>query len=213
MKTYNKIIALVAAGLACSAVASKASLVSIAPGDTENVSTSSDSTSADLTSANQVGTTLNSPYDNGIDAGTLSTSVYNIGANNPLGGLTFLYTITLTAGSVEQLTLNGFLTSVDFANISTTTPGDIVDTVDYNPGFLQVTLNDTDDSPLTISFEVDTSSSTYGVNIGSTQDGNASGNLNEYAPVPEPTTLTAGALLLLPFGVGALRSLRKERSV
>ena len=31
------------------------------------------------------------------------------------------------------------------------------------------------------------------------------------APVPEPTTLVAGALLLLPFGVSTLRILRKKR--
>ena len=36
--------------------------------------------------------------------------------------------------------------------------------------------------------------------------------VSEPAPVPEPTTLVAGALLLLPFGVGAIRSLRKERT-
>ncbi len=32
------------------------------------------------------------------------------------------------------------------------------------------------------------------------------------AAVPEPTTMVAGALLLLPFGAGALRSLRKSRA-
>lgn len=31
-------------------------------------------------------------------------------------------------------------------------------------------------------------------------------------PVPEPTTMIAGALLLLPFGASALRSLRKNRT-
>jgi hypothetical protein len=31
------------------------------------------------------------------------------------------------------------------------------------------------------------------------------------APVPEPTTIVAGASMLLPFGVGALRILRKSR--
>ncbi len=31
------------------------------------------------------------------------------------------------------------------------------------------------------------------------------------APVPEPTTMIAGALLLLPFGVSTLRVLRKSR--
>ena len=31
------------------------------------------------------------------------------------------------------------------------------------------------------------------------------------APVPEPTTMIAGALLLLPFGASTLRMLRKSR--
>lgn len=31
------------------------------------------------------------------------------------------------------------------------------------------------------------------------------------APVPEASTIMAGALMLLPFGIGAVRSLRKER--
>jgi choice-of-anchor C domain-containing protein len=30
--------------------------------------------------------------------------------------------------------------------------------------------------------------------------------------IPEPTTIVAGALMLLPFGIGAFRSLRKERT-
>jgi len=33
------------------------------------------------------------------------------------------------------------------------------------------------------------------------------------APLPEPTTMIAGALLLLPFGVNAIRFLRKHRGV
>ncbi len=33
------------------------------------------------------------------------------------------------------------------------------------------------------------------------------------APVPEPTTVFAGAMLLLPLGLGAVRSLRKNRNV
>jgi hypothetical protein len=33
------------------------------------------------------------------------------------------------------------------------------------------------------------------------------------APVPEPTTLIAGALLLLPFGASTLRIVRKSRMV
>ena len=36
--------------------------------------------------------------------------------------------------------------------------------------------------------------------------------VNGVAPVPEPTTVAAGALLLLPFGVSTLRKLRKNRA-
>ena len=32
------------------------------------------------------------------------------------------------------------------------------------------------------------------------------------APIPEPTTMFAGAMLLLPLGLGAVRSLRKSRN-
>jgi len=35
---------------------------------------------------------------------------------------------------------------------------------------------------------------------------------NQTAPVPEPTTVFAGAMLLLPLGLGAVRSLRKSRN-
>jgi hypothetical protein len=35
----------------------------------------------------------------------------------------------------------------------------------------------------------------------------------EASPVPEPTTVLAGALLLLPLGIGAVRSMRKVRAV
>jgi hypothetical protein len=32
------------------------------------------------------------------------------------------------------------------------------------------------------------------------------------SPVPEPTTIISGAMLLLPFGVGAVRFFRKQRA-
>jgi hypothetical protein len=35
---------------------------------------------------------------------------------------------------------------------------------------------------------------------------------SQAAPVPEPTTVFAGAMLLLPLGLGAVRSLRKNRN-
>ena len=34
----------------------------------------------------------------------------------------------------------------------------------------------------------------------------------QLVPIPEPTTMIAGALLLLPFGASTLRMLRKTRT-
>jgi hypothetical protein len=45
---------------------------------------------------------------------------------------------------------------------------------------------------------------------GSIQD-TYSQNIQVLAPVPEPTTMIAGALLLLPFGASTLRILRKRQ--
>ena len=36
------------------------------------------------------------------------------------------------------------------------------------------------------------------------------GDNNDLAAVPEPTTMIAGALLLLPFGMSTLRALRRR---
>jgi len=47
--------------------------------------------------------------------------------------------------------------------------------------------------------------------LGSWND--AVGGTSVPVPVPEVSTVMAGALMLLPFGVGAIRSLRKERAV
>jgi hypothetical protein len=59
-----------------------------------------------------------------------------------------------------------------------------------------------------------------GIEIGNWDNGNAiipaSANIDSItvpgvAPVPEPTTIIAGAMLLLPFGASTLRILRKIR--
>lgn len=51
-------------------------------------------------------------------------------------------------------------------------------------------------------------------NFGQIQDGfSADGpTLAPAAPVPEASTVVAGALMLLPLGIGAVRALRKERT-
>lgn len=54
---------------------------------------------------------------------------------------------------------------------------------------------------------IDGGSGPWGDNAGS---GNGSTSIP--VPVPEASTVVAGALMLLPFGIGAVRSLRKERN-
>jgi hypothetical protein len=53
----------------------------------------------------------------------------------------------------------------------------------------------------------------FGTSGATVQDGTSINTLPIYAPVPEPTTVLAGALMLLPLGIGAMRCLRKERAV
>jgi hypothetical protein len=52
--------------------------------------------------------------------------------------------------------------------------------------------------------------------VGAVSGGAGSGQSQEFfmlgTPIPEPTTMIAGALLLLPFGASTLRSLRKNRT-
>ena len=63
----------------------------------------------------------------------------------------------------------------------------------------------------TVKVVVGVSQTTFAPNIGNIQD-NIAGNAPTLGPVPEPSTIVAGALMLLPFGIGAIRSLRKDRT-
>jgi hypothetical protein len=59
---------------------------------------------------------------------------------------------------------------------------------------------------------IQTDVTTVGAGTGLEQD-NFQALGNTLAPIPEPTTIAAGALMLLPLGIGAMRSLRKDRTV
>lgn len=50
------------------------------------------------------------------------------------------------------------------------------------------------------------------ITIGTTSSGTTTYDFEPNAPVPEPTTMIAGALLLLPFGASTLRMLRKKQT-
>ena len=72
--------------------------------------------------------------------------------------------------------------------------------------FISVTWNYSAAPALTLVGSAWVTGSPYGNNVDYT-DGMVSGSLT---PVPEPTTIVAGALMLLPFGSGAVRQFRKK---
>ena len=66
-------------------------------------------------------------------------------------------------------------------------------------------------NPSVLKVVVDTSATSWAGANANVQD-NFAGNVPSLGPVPEPSTIVAGALMLLPFGIGAIRSLRKDRT-
>ena len=66
---------------------------------------------------------------------------------------------------------------------------------------------------LNLTFQFNPGASLTQLTTGSVQIGSYSGSFAAGASVPEPSTVVAGALLLLPFGVSAARILRKHKQV
>jgi hypothetical protein len=208
MKNYKTIIAAVALGLVCSAAASKATLIS--PGQTKDITGVGYTLGEGAVQIAQ----LVSPYVSfpvAQDTGTFTTTVYSGDSSNPLGGLTFVYTETLTQGDINGITVDGFGgAQVGVANLTGTAAdaGNVVYGPTGNINFawaLDATVGDV------LSFVVDTSAPYYGGNFANVQD-NFPAAAADLAPVPEPSTVVAGILMLLPFGISAVRSLRKERA-
>jgi hypothetical protein len=204
MKNYKTIIATVVLGLACSAFTGKAALVALTSGQ-QNV----DNSGSSYTVGGTAIATLVTPYNAGpgVDIGTITTTVFQ-GDPSGYGGLTFLYTLSVTTGDFNSLTVNGYSSPVGVAIVSGTTVGA---TASFINGFLRFNWASAAAAPSTISIAVATSIPFYGPSVGSVQDG-VTANGPILAPVPEPSTVLAGVLMLLPFGIGAVRSLRKERA-
>jgi len=207
MKNLKKIIAMVAVGLICSAITSEAS---ISVGLSANGLTS-------LTAI--VGATAIAPFtsSSGLD-GSLTSTVYSGGNGSTQGGYTFVYALSqLLAASdaVDGLSLGGFAgTTFTVAYIATGTVSAAGSIYSVNPtsGAITITLgnylkpgNTLDD------IVVYDSASSYAGNSAGVLD-NVGVATADLAPIPEPTTVMAGALMLLPFGIGAIRSLRKDRT-
>ncbi len=211
MKKYTKSIAMVVTGLACSALTSTAALSPLTPGGAGVTPPAIGS----LAGGTQVGTTLTSTYSfgSGADQGTIQSLVYSGVTANTLGGLTFAYIITVTAGDISAVGLSTF----PLANIlvGTIAGGTASSSADFTAGgtvnFHWVPSVLTAGTPT----EVIVGTSATGYQVGAavpldTYPGSV--GVPAYVPVPEPTTVVAGALMLLPFGMGAIRSLRKDRT-
>jgi hypothetical protein len=143
----------------------------------------------------------------GGDTGSLATYVYSGDTyNSTLGGLTYVYVLTITTGDLSaiQLTGNwGSTVAVGYGSLGSTPsfayyPGGTVDfTLSANSGTFYLVVG-------TASLQWEASSATL-------IDSGDSTPYKIYAPVPEAPTAMAGMLLLLPLGASTLRILRKSR--
>jgi len=207
MKKTKTIIAM-AAGLACSALTSHATLTDL----------------GSITDGSALGTAFVGNYgpvaDNVSDPatvlqGTISSWVLTGDVNNPygLGGETFVYQVNETGSDiVGDVSLNGF---GPVGNISV---GFVSKGAPFDPTGISQTVNGVIDVAFNQGFTglgdliyVYTSARGFVSLLDPVQDGVNSSAL-ALAPVPEPTTALAAALMMLPLGVGMVRALRKERS-
>lgn len=153
----------------------------------------------------------------GVSAsGTLTTT----GPLQPLTGpgLTGLsgYLITAITGTRNGVTITGIESNPNFPGVSVDSTGTV-----YFDNALIVTTYGVDVCGLNYY----AGGTTY--NLSTLLSPNLGGNLDTVlpysgvstlvtltiTPVPEPTTMIAGALLLLPFGASTVRVLRKNRTV
>jgi hypothetical protein len=167
-----------------------------------------------------------SAYSQGSGAfsGTVTSWALSGDTSNPLGGLDFLYQIHNTGSTqVEGLSLGGFDSIVlDVGYITTavlpTATGSVAGTI--IPADATRSLSTIHWDYIGTSL---TGGGTYGdilvVLTGMTGSEFANGSIQDtysqniqILAVPEPTTMIAGAMLLLPFGASTLRILRKNRT-
>jgi hypothetical protein len=144
---------------------------------------------------------------------------------NALGGLSFYYQVNnLPPGihAIERFTATGFaglVTDVTFipVGVPPTTADrsdlllDVGDTIGFNfpGGILGPNIPNGASSAILV---IHTSYvGPVGIREGGVIDG-VGRSVDILAPVPEPTTMVAGALLLLPFALSTVRRMRKNRT-
>jgi len=154
-------------------------------------------------------------------SGTLTTIVFDNDPNNALGGLTFLYILANSVTSIDDIHR---LTLVDWA-ASTQTRVD--NAANVNIGFVPANYVDRSANGDNIGFLwqnqagrlmpgtfgsvlIQTSLQDYRLSDAFVIDGGVA-HARTFAPVPETSTLVAGALLLLPFGLSTVQTFRRSR--
>lgn len=218
---YIKTIA-VAAGLACAAVSSQANVVLSFASTANSVI---DFTSGGFSFVNTVSSS--NPTFSITGAGGSSAIGDSVG---DLGSIAGTFAIGTISGNTATVSGNGTLTIADGAghnltgNINWTTIGQIGNGNILNiSGIINLTsisysgtkvdlasLANVTAGIETVSFSFAGSSpSLASLQAGGITDSFA-GQISSTSPVPEPTTVIAGALLLLPFGLSTLRIIRKN---
>jgi len=167
--------------------------------------------------AGAVTASQNPGFSNPPQIGNLLSQVYlpGSGLTDPSGytGITFAFQVTETGSDfIDHISLSGFSLSsvyIQYASTGGVIPmsADLVKgvlTIDFTPNM--VSTGQTSDL-----IYVFTTATAYSGNNATVDDG-VSANTTDLAPVPEASTVMAGALMVLPLGIGAIRALRKERT-
>ncbi|NOS70498.1 MAG: hypothetical protein HOP33_11265 [Verrucomicrobia bacterium] len=168
-------------------------------------------------SATVVGTFVTSVFDSFVappDAsdfsGTLLSEVYDTGS-----GYTFVYTLTRTAGpdQIGRFTVDGWLPSQTLMVGNLTGSANFAQSADRKAGSggKVVGFNYDTGLPGVSILVIATDTKTWAYTSAGIQNGSGT-SATTLAAVPEPTTVIAGALLLLPFGASTVRFIRRNRA-
>ena len=204
----STLIAAAVGGIALCAASSQAQVVANGAGNVNTTVVYGGVAAAPLASQNPA-------FAQNIQTGNLLSQVYTAGSlTDPAGytGLTFAFQVSESGPDfIDHISVSGFNLSsvyIEYAG-SGVAPTfaqlfNGVLTIDFSPH--NVLTGQTSDL-----IYVFTTATAYAGNVASV-DNSFSANTTDLAPVPEASTVMAGALMVLPLGIGAIRALRKERT-
>jgi len=127
-------------------------------------------------------------------AGAGATSLLVYYSNGAFGPTSGAYTLSTTGPAAGTVVTSAYLGSTAFSQ--TTSLGGSLDVF-----------------PLTLNASGGISANSYYVTMEDAITGSETSVDSTFSAVPESTTLVAAALMLLPLGIGAVRSLRKEQAI